>query len=94
MLAWCLVYLVVSIAFGALLGILGYRHRVWSRAHLRQDAPYRWEGPCTEELARDKTASSTFQTSRARAQEPPLSLACEPHGTRGVWRDWPRERSS
>jgi hypothetical protein len=37
MLGWCLAYVGVSLAFGALLGTLGYRHQVWSRAHLRRD---------------------------------------------------------
>ena len=40
MLGWLLAYVFVSIAFGALLGTLGYRHRVWSRAHLRRGKPY------------------------------------------------------
>jgi hypothetical protein len=44
MLDWCLAYVCVSLASGALLGTLGYRHRVWSRAHLRRDTPYLMEG--------------------------------------------------
>ena len=40
MLGWCLAYVCASVVFGALLGILGYRHRAWSRAHLSRGVPY------------------------------------------------------
>jgi hypothetical protein len=44
MLGWCLAYVGVSLAFGALLGALGYRHRVWSRAHLSRETAYFMRG--------------------------------------------------
>ena len=36
MLGWCLAYIYASVAFGAFLAVLGYRHRVWSRADARR----------------------------------------------------------
>ena len=38
MLGWCLAYVYVSVAFGAFLAVVGYRHRVWSRADARRGA--------------------------------------------------------
>ena len=40
MLGWLLAYVCASLLVGALLGALGYRHRVWSRAHLSRAMPY------------------------------------------------------
>lgn len=40
MLGWWLAYVGASLVFGAFLGALGYRHRVWSRAHLGRETPY------------------------------------------------------
>jgi hypothetical protein len=40
MLGWWLAYVCVSLSLGALLGALGYRHRVWSRAHLKRGRPH------------------------------------------------------
>ena len=44
MLGWCLAYVCASLVFGAFLGTLGYRHRVWARADLGRETSYMVRG--------------------------------------------------